>query len=263
MRGGDPQVPVVGVYLPLAGGIMTGNIVEGGASQIKTPGGSFYEVGGDFQMRNLADLAYIGLQVALVQIYQGIYYPVSGLYFQAPNIDDSFILINARDNGVAPIEVARLQGAADPYFQATLPMRLLPAAAPVTILEGHFWYDATDDVLKYRDAAVTRTVISIFTPITPVTVTQALGAAGWIIDVDVSTFPAGCAGKICVILVRPNVASSSTQNAGARDVDLNTDCKISCWGATKTTILAKVSATRTLDLYREAAVNDYECIGYF
>jgi len=39
-----------------------------------------------------------------------------GIAIVAKNADDNFLLLKARDNGVGTVEVARLMGAADPYF---------------------------------------------------------------------------------------------------------------------------------------------------
>jgi hypothetical protein len=77
---------------------------------------------------------------------------------RTPNIDSNAYLLMARDSGVGYVEIARVQGAADPYLQATLPMVLLPAAIPGSLVEGHFGYDSATDRLWFRDAAVTSIV---------------------------------------------------------------------------------------------------------
>lgn len=69
-----------------------------------------------------------------------------------------YYMFKAMDTGVDNVEVARLQGAADPYFQATLPMRLLPGAVPGAPLEGHFWYDSATHKLMYYDNVGAKTV---------------------------------------------------------------------------------------------------------
>jgi len=57
-------------------------------------------------------------------------------------------------------EVARLQGAADPYFQVTLPMVLKPSSAPGTPVEGHFYYDSVAKKLKFYNGTAWETVTS-------------------------------------------------------------------------------------------------------
>ena len=109
---------------------------------------------------------------------------------------------------------------------------------------------------------------STFNALAPVTVTQAAGAAGWIADVDVSgSLPAACAGHYCLFLVGANVAGAATQNAGIRDVDIAEDTKITVGnfsgGYGYTALIAKISSTRTVDLYREATNNLYIFMGYF
>ncbi len=103
-----------------------------------------------------------------------------------------------------------------------------------------------------------------YTAITPVTITQALGAAGWVTDVDCSgTLPASVAGKLCVWLLTPTAA----QDIGIRDVDSSVDNKFTssalAGGGYGYTIIAKVSTLRKVDLYRAAADNYYLCMGYF
>ena len=70
------------------------------------------------------------------------------------------MILKARDNGVTLVEVARLQGAADPYLQATLPMVLKPSSEPGTVVEGHFWYDSTAKKLKFYNGTAVETVTS-------------------------------------------------------------------------------------------------------
>lgn len=49
---------------------------------------------------------------------ESIIFETSNTSIAAPGADDSYITFTARDNGVGGVEVARLQGGADPYFKA-------------------------------------------------------------------------------------------------------------------------------------------------
>ena len=86
-----------------------------------------------------------------------------GAVLAARGVDDNYLQFTARDNGVGPVEIARLQGAADPYFQATLPLRLLPiptASLPATPVEGMIAYDDTANKLKVYNGTAWETVTS-------------------------------------------------------------------------------------------------------
>jgi len=151
---------VVGVYLPLTGGTMAGDI-QMGANKLKTTDLLLkQEAATIMALRDLADANYVQLAIAQLRAYGGIAFFDNGLYIQTRNADDEFYYLRARDNGVAQVEVARIQSAADAYFQATLPMVLLPVAIPGTLVEGHFGYDSVIDRLWYRDAAATRVAVN-------------------------------------------------------------------------------------------------------
>ena len=86
-----------------------------------------------------------------------------GAPLSAVNTDAAYMLLRARDTGVGQVEVARLQGAADPYFQMTLAMRLNPiatASLPATPVEGMLVYDDTANKLKVYNGAAWETVTS-------------------------------------------------------------------------------------------------------
>jgi hypothetical protein len=106
-----------------------------------------------------------------------------------------------------------------------------------------------------------------FNPIVPVQFQQALGAAGWIADVDLSgSLPAACAGKYCLFICSANLAAGTVQNSGIRDVASSDDTKYAYVGNINyggVPFIAKVSAARTVDLYREAALNYFDMLGYF
>ena len=95
--------------------------------------------------------------------YGGIEMGTTANTIRAVGADNAYFGMTARDNGVANVEVARVQGAADPYFQATLPMRILPVttgALPATPLEGMLAYDVTAHKLKVYVATAWETVTS-------------------------------------------------------------------------------------------------------
>ncbi len=149
-----------GLYLPLTGGALTGDLTIG-ANLLKTTNLAIKELNSStLAIRNAADSAYKNLILDQLQFSaltgNGI---GSTVTIQTRAVDSTSILFKARDNdGDVYAEVARLQSANDPYFQLTLPCRLNPSSAPGTLVEGHFWYDATADKLKYRDASGTRTL---------------------------------------------------------------------------------------------------------
>lgn len=148
-----------GLYLPLAGGTMTGDI-QLGANALKTTDLLLrQEDANTLFLRNLADTLYKDIWIQNFIAWGSFYFGTSGYGVNAPNVDAAYATLSARDSGNTLVEIARLVGAADPYLQATLPMRFLPASEPGAVLEGMAWYDSGDDVMKYRDAAATRTIV--------------------------------------------------------------------------------------------------------
>ncbi len=77
-----------------------------------------------------------------------------------PAATDNYFILMAQDTGVGLVEIARLQGAADPYFQATLPMVLNASGTPGALVAGHFWFDTTTKLLKFYDGTAVKTVTS-------------------------------------------------------------------------------------------------------
>lgn len=152
---------VVGVYLPLAGGTMAGDIALG-ANKLKTTNHILKEQ--DVQtlaLKNADDNAYQNLLVNTYLFYTALVANADGLSIYPYNSDNYTLLFKARDSGVGLAEVARLVGAADPYFQATLPMVLKPVATaslPSTPVEGMIGYDSTLDKITYRDAGSWQTL---------------------------------------------------------------------------------------------------------
>jgi len=113
---------------------------------------------------NLANSAWMNLYCSNI-------YPEGGIVSQGDanyigvtrNVDNNYSKFGARDNGVGYVEVARMQGAADPYFQMTLAMRLNPiatASLPGTPVEGMLVYDDTDNKLKVYNGSAWETVTS-------------------------------------------------------------------------------------------------------
>lgn len=78
-------------------------------------------------------------------------------WLRAANIEGAYALVMARDNGVGSVEIARLQGAADPYFQLTLPAVMKPGAVPAAVVEGMFGYNNTTKRFWYRDDSQVQT----------------------------------------------------------------------------------------------------------
>ncbi len=125
-----------------------------GANKLRTTSHLMKEVDAYYMaLRNIADNDYSNLQLKYLSIFDSIWGQVSGAFLTTKNEDVSNFAFKARDTGVAVIEVARLQGAADPYFQATLPMRLSPTAAALPAVEGMIGYNSGDDTLRLRRAA--------------------------------------------------------------------------------------------------------------
>jgi len=123
----------------------------------------------DSEVSDLGDLNRF--RFADGQIMQSVFYlNASSFYFQtnspllaARNFDTAYLRFGARDTGVATVEVARVQGAADPYFQATLPMVLKPvvtASLPATPVEGMIAYDNTLNKLVVYNGAAWETITS-------------------------------------------------------------------------------------------------------
>uniref|UniRef100_A0A6M3LAU4 Uncharacterized protein n=1 Tax=viral metagenome TaxID=1070528 RepID=A0A6M3LAU4_9ZZZZ len=89
-------------------------------------------------------------------------YNVATGYLSAGNSDGWLTIIRARDTGVGLLEIGRLVGAADPYFQI-FPLLLKPVATgslPGTPLEGMLVYDDTTNKLKVYNGSNWETVNS-------------------------------------------------------------------------------------------------------
>ncbi len=115
-------------------------------------------------VRRISDNANMGWYISDLQFTSSLIAIVNALTIRAPNADNNYLALQARDNANTLVEIARLQGAADPYFRMTLPQVLLPGTAPGTLVEGHFWYLGADDKLYYRDASANIELVAINGP---------------------------------------------------------------------------------------------------
>lgn len=148
------QVPVAGVYLPLAGGTMTGAI-QMGTNALRTTNRRLYD-NGNLNLRDNADTVWSSIILGRVQAQDSLslLLGTNGSYIRTADSDGWYWMLFARANGVGQVEVVRVQNAADPYFQATLPLRLLPIATvalPATPVEGMVTYDDTRKRLILRN----------------------------------------------------------------------------------------------------------------
>lgn len=149
---------LIGLYLLLTGGTLSGNLGIG-ANSLETTNLALYEVNQyGLAIKNPAKTVWKNIDISAITARDDVSIIYDGKAFQAPNADDCYSTFKARDTGVGRAEVARLQGAADPYFQMTLPMVLSPGSEPGTVVEGHLWYHADGDRIKYRQAAATKTL---------------------------------------------------------------------------------------------------------
>jgi hypothetical protein len=72
----------------------------------------------------------------------------TGSILRPLNTDNTYFRIQARDNDVGLVEVARVQGAADPYFQMTLACVFNPTTQPGTPVKGMVFYNTTTNKLN-------------------------------------------------------------------------------------------------------------------
>ena len=160
-----------------------------GANFLKTTNLILKETNTDrLAIRNANDDAFRKIAALDLIMDRDIIFNTSGAEIAGPGASASYILLKAQDTGVGRVEIARLQGAADPYFQMTLPQVLTPGTAPGTLVEGHFWYLAAGDKLYYRNASATEEIVS-----------TASGTRGDIMYRAASAFarlPKGSAGQV-------------------------------------------------------------------
>lgn len=101
---------------------------------------------GGFDLTNIAALAGTNITFSATLASVG-----DARTIDAPNTDDNSIVIRARDNGVGRVEVARIQGAADPFMQLTLPPVITPHAVPATPVAGHLYHSSVDHKVRSYD----------------------------------------------------------------------------------------------------------------
>ncbi|GAJ15289.1 unnamed protein product, partial [marine sediment metagenome] len=147
-------------YLPKSGGTLTGDL-NIGAHRLRTTNLLLKEIDADtWTIRATDDAIYKHLRLAQLSFREKLIAFITGVSIEARPSVGNDLLFKAFKTGGVNEEVARLQGAADPYFQATLPMVLKPASAPETPVEGHFYYDNATKLLKFKDASAWRDVFS-------------------------------------------------------------------------------------------------------
>lgn len=136
----------------LAGLTLTGDL-DIGANLFKTTNLLLREEDTEFwAVRNAANTLYKSI---VVQYYK---FGFNSGEFQSQDIDDYLYKFMARDNGVGLVEVARVQGAVDPYFQITRSLMVVERAAAQddVATKGQFWVkDDAPNVAFYTDDAGT------------------------------------------------------------------------------------------------------------
>lgn len=124
MRGGSPAGTlwsniVIDVAKNMLGfGLTNLGNVNIGANQLQTTTCMIRDVGAvTLALRNLANTAYGDFAIGEVSFNTGVRAMVNALYLQTLNVDTNYLTFRARDTGVGTVEVARLQGEADPEFR--------------------------------------------------------------------------------------------------------------------------------------------------
>ncbi len=163
----------------LDGAVTIEDDINIGANKLKMTSTLLKEISANIvAIRNTADNAYLDFKAGIIRPQTGVLFEATGKYINGPVADNAYVTFGARDTGSSTAEVARLQGAADPYFQMTLPQVLTPGTAPGTLVEGHFWYLATDDKLYYKDATANIELVGINAPTRGDTLYR--GASNWL-----------------------------------------------------------------------------------
>jgi len=112
-KGTLAQVLTMGANDPQWGGD-----ISLGANKLKTTSLLFKEQdAGSFTLRNLADTAYVALVLGSIYPQGSINFGATAQSINAYDADGAYSIFAARDTGVGNIEIARLQGAADPEFK--------------------------------------------------------------------------------------------------------------------------------------------------
>lgn len=152
-------------YLPLSGGTLRGDI-NLGAYRLLTTNLLLREgAATEIYIRNVLDNAFLSMRFLTLNLESDLALVNSVKSFFAPNVDGGYTMLKARDTGGLEVEIARMVGAADPYFQSTLPLRLSPIATgalPATPVEGMIAYNDTLKRLTYRDNASWQTLNPVY-----------------------------------------------------------------------------------------------------
>ena len=110
----------------------SGNISLG-ANAIKTTNCLLDEwAANSLAIRNYDKSAYQNLKVNILELTGNIGMKTNGTAISTPTSDNSYIILEARDNGVGMTEVVRLQSGVEPYILLTHPKigaRTLPTAS--------------------------------------------------------------------------------------------------------------------------------------
>jgi len=120
-----------------------------GANKLKTTSILLKELTSDYLIvKNSGDTAAKGIYASVVAYSAELLADTSGASFDAANSDGAYLGIKARTTGSTLTEIARLVGAASPYFKFTLPPVLPATARPGTPVAGHLVHNSTS---KYRE----------------------------------------------------------------------------------------------------------------
>jgi len=166
-------------YVNVAGDTMSGNLslggnilfdvgklsmvgdIELGANKLKTTNLVLAEATPHvLKLMDTAEIDHKNLRLDWLYAYGGIEGADSAWTIRPLNVDGAYVAGEARQTGVGMVEIFRMVSAADPYFQATLPMVLKPSSAPGTPVEGHFYYDSVAKKLKFYNGTAWETVTS-------------------------------------------------------------------------------------------------------
>lgn len=79
---------------------------------------------------------------------------------ESDNTDGALFLMRTRDTGAGLVNVARAVGAADPYFEGTLGIRLAPVAQWGTPVQGALIYNSGTNKLNFYNGSAWEVVTS-------------------------------------------------------------------------------------------------------
>lgn len=111
-------------------------------------------------VRNAADSANRDLNILNLRLDSGCYFDVDGNMLRSPTGDNTYTNISARDNGVGTIPIARLCGAADPFFAITGVMATTPVNTNLSIGFWTIGYVSGGNATLYvNDAGTIKTLV--------------------------------------------------------------------------------------------------------